>query len=306
MSTGTTFDHLRKRNAIVEAALRRVGAIKPGEAPSHNLMRDAIRDLNDILREEDQDLSGEKAALWAMSSRHLFIEQDHRVYTTDDEAPDKIPEAIVELLHVFFRNANGNDSPVRILSPRDWQATAVKDETGDPQAVFLEKNIVLADQKLFVWPLPSDSDNSAGDTFGDIDTVTGTDGEYYDCILAHEASAQNRPITGADWPLFWQRSTTVGSAWSAASDYTTAKSLLLHFKRPLYDFDGAESDPDMPSGWSSYLLWRLCVVLASSEAFKVSDSTYNRFLKQLDIATNKLFPTKQVKTTDYHNKARYF
>ena len=306
MSTGTTFDHLRKRNQIVEAALRRVGAIKPGEVPSQNLMRDAVRDLNDILREEDQDLSGEKAALWAMSSRHLFIEQGHRIYTPDDEAPDGIPENMMELLNVFWRDTRGTDTPIRILSPRDWQLTTPKDETGDPQAVFVDRTLELADQKLFVWPVPSDSDNTAGDNFGTLSTVIGTDGEYYDCILGHTASAENRPITGADWPLFWQLTTTVGAVWATSTAYTTAQSLLLHFKRPLYDFDGPESDPDMPAGWSSYLLWRLCVSLASGEQFKVQDATYSRFLKQLDIAANKLFPSKRVQSTDYHNKARYF
>lgn len=301
-----TFDHIRKRSHLIEAALRRVGAIKPGEAASHDIVRDAVNDLNDIIREESQDLSGEKAALWAQSSRHVFLESDHRIYTPDDEAPDGIPENLLELLNVFFRNANGNDCPIRILSPRDWERTAVKNETGDPQAVYLQTAVDLADQKLFVWPLPSDDDNAAGDNFGTLSTVVGTDGENYDCILAHTSSSLTRPITGEDWSLFWQFSTTTGATWATDTEYTSALSLLLHFKRPLYDFDLPGSDPDLPSGWSSYLLWRLCVALASSEQYKVSDSTYNRFLKQLDIAATKLFPTKKVKTTDYHNKARYF
>jgi len=286
--------------------LRRVGAVKLGEAASLSLMRGGINDLNDILREEDNDLTGEKAALWALSSRHIFLEADHRIYTADDDLPDGIPENLMELMHAFLRDTTGADTPIGIYSPREWERLTPKNETGDPQGVYLEKAISLPSQKLFVWPIPSVSSVSAGETFGTVSEVTGTDGEYYDCIFPHTSSAQTRPVTGQDWPLFWQRTGTTGATWVTATDYTTGRSIRLQFKRPLYDFDGPDDDPDLPAGWASYLLWRLCITLASGEEFRVSDENFQRFLKQLEIATTKLFPTKIVKSTDYHNKARYF
>lgn len=53
-------------------------------------------------------------------------------------------------------------------------------------------------------------------------TVLGTDGVDYECIRNHTSSADNRPVTGADYKSFWrQLDTTVGPPWVTATAYTS-------------------------------------------------------------------------------------
>lgn len=50
--------------------------------------------------------------------------------------------------------------------------------------------------------------------------VLGTDGFDYECIRGHVAAADNRPITGGDYPTFWKRlDTSVGPAWVTGTSY---------------------------------------------------------------------------------------
>lgn len=52
--------------------------------------------------------------------------------------------------------------------------------------------------------------------------VTGTDGNYYRCILSHtSATATNKPITGTEWSTFWYQDGTTGGVWADATAYSS-------------------------------------------------------------------------------------
>lgn len=57
--------------------------------------------------------------------------------------------------------------------------------------------------------------------------VTGTDFLNYTCIRSHTASASNRPVTGAEWPMYWKQTGTGGSAWVNATAYTAIGDFLI-------------------------------------------------------------------------------
>ena len=52
-------------------------------------------------------------------------------------------------------------------------------------------------------------------------TVLGTDGNYYQCIKAHTATAANCPVTGASWSTYWMKTATATTnVWASGTSYT--------------------------------------------------------------------------------------
>jgi hypothetical protein len=58
-----------------------------------------------------------------------------------------------------------------------------------------------------------------------VSKVVGTDSNDYTCILAHTSTANDKPITGADYAFYWQVSGTTGegTVWSSSTAYTTTQ-----------------------------------------------------------------------------------
>lgn len=59
-------------------------------------------------------------------------------------------------------------------------------------------------------------------------TVIGTDGKTYQCKLRHEALANTRPITGADWEDYWVEGGLAGDTWQFS----------IPARRVFYDVNG--------------------------------------------------------------------
>lgn len=292
MATGTTADSLIKRNRIIEQALRACRALKQGEQADANKMRDGITTLNEILREEDQDQTGQKRSLWAMSEDQIFLTSGVFVYTN----ANGLPSNIQDLQYALFRDITGEDTPLDIVSPNQYEALTPKDEVGDPEKVLLVVDRLLSSQSLKVWPVPT--------SVGTTSVVVGSDGSNYQCIQGHTSSDLNKPATGVNYRHFWKKGGSGGSTWARGSSYTNGVLIQLSYKRPLFDFDLPDDDPDLPSGWGMYLKWRLAIEL--SPIYKVPLEERVWFERQLERAKKMLFPNTQVKTTDVHNKAKYF
>ena len=58
--------------------------------------------------------------------------------------------------------------------------------------------------------------------------MIGTDGNDYDCILAHTANARNKPITGATYATYWSATggTGVGSPWISGASYRVVHEIM--------------------------------------------------------------------------------
>ena len=121
--------------------------------------------------------------------------------------------------------------------------------------------------------------------------------------MGHTSAAINKPITGQDYLTFWQAGGTGAVAWATATAYTHAALLMLTYKRPLYDFDAAGDNPDMPSGWNMYLLYRLAYDLAPEYGIALDERHWlrNEFME----AYNVIFPSTKVKSTSIHNKTSF-
>jgi hypothetical protein len=297
MAVGTTANFVMTRNDVVAAALRKVRAWPEDGNPPLGRVRDAIKALNRLLRHEDNKGVTVNKNLWAISHDAILLAAGSYIYGTSQG----LPSNVLDLFSAHFRNTSGDDSEeLDIITTEEYARLPDKDETGDPSKVYLKRDRLLADQKLYIWPGYSVTNTSLGTS----SVVTGTDALDYTCIKAHESLAINRPITGASYSLYWKQTGTGGSAWATATDYTNQKLLWMAYKRPLFDFDGPYDNPDMPLGWENYLIYKLAVDLAPEFGLPLDD---RRELKNdLKMYENELFPSSRGNANTYHNKAVYF
>lgn len=291
MSIGTTWDSNLTRNELITTAFRKIGGLAGSQALSASQLARGIEALNLIIREEDLKQQGDNKSLWALSTSALPVTANRIIYTT----ADGLDNNITEIVTVMYRDTSGDDTEIDILNEQQYNNLADKNETGDVEAVFLKPNTALASQKLYVWPTPT----AAGTT----SVVTGTDANTYRCIMGHTSSTDNKPITGGDWSSYWQLGGSSPAAWATATAYTNGNVILITFKRPLYDFDLAGDNPDMPSGWNRYLIYRLAHDLAAEYGVALDERNWieAQFIK----AYSLLFPSIKPKTTD-RPKAKFY
>jgi hypothetical protein len=294
MATGSTADFALTRNEIIASAIRKCKAWpEDGNMPVHKI-RDAIRALNLILRQEDLKQTGLAKSNWALSTVALPLVAGRYIFSSDEDLPN-----ILELQSVTVRGTDGDDSvPIDIISADDYSALSPKNETGDPTKVYLRRARLLEDQRLYVWPAPSSV--TAGDSVIQSEVT-------YTCILKHTSATENKPGSGASADLYWKAGdTATGSAdtWATATEYDNGDLIILNFKRPLYDFDTQYDNPDMPLGWEDYLIYKLAVRLAPEYDLGMEQRTMLKM--ELADIERELVPAAREKTNQTHNLARFF
>lgn len=293
MSTGTTSDFALTRNEVIASALRKVkGWPEDGNPPVHKL-REAVRALNLVIRSEDLKQTGLAKSAWALDTAYIPLTAGRYIIGSDEGLP-----TIQELISVMLRGVDGGDEgPLDIVSFEDYTSFSAKNETGDPQRVYLKRARIYTDQKLYLWP--AHTSVTAGDSVVQSDYT-------YTCILGHTSSSENKPGSGASWQLYWKLGAQTLSAdtWVTATAYDNGETLVLNFKRPLYDFDGPYDNPDVPLGWEDYLIYKLAIRLAPEYGLAPDERA---MLKQ-DLAQieQELVPAAREKTNTTHNKACFY
>jgi len=287
MAIGTTADFNLSRNDLITLAYRKIGI-----TATSTLITRAADALNLIIREEDAKGTRQAKNLWALSSGALQLADASHVYSSTEG----LSSSILDLVSVVYRDTSGDDVPVDIIDGQQWEQIDDKNQAGDTLKVHLTENIDLSAKLLYVWPGVS--------SVGTTSEVTGSDSLNYQCIMGHTSAAANKPITGQNWRLYWVQQGSAGSAWVTATAYTNGEFLLYTYKRPLYDFDLSTDNPDMPSSWTRYLMWRLVHDICPE--FDV-DMESRRWIKtQYLDAANDLFGHSVANTTDIHNKGLYY
>ena len=294
MSTGTTFDFVLTRDEVIREALKKVGGYPPDGQVPFDKLTGAISTLNRIIRQEDRKGTGGNINLWAVSTDFLILSAGGYIYSTTEGLANNI----IELETAYFRGVSGDDTPIDIITLAEYDAAITKNDTGDPQCVYLQQNRLPGSHKLIINPAPSSV--TAGDE------VTGTDALNYTCILKHEAATINKPITGASYSLYWKQTGSSGVAWASGTDYANGEIIRYSYKRPLYDFDGATDNPDMPQGWEQYLIYRLAYELASDTDYNMSPEKITLLARGYKEAYADIFPSTQPQTNSHHNKAMYY
>lgn len=294
MATGTTANFGMKRNELILSALRKITRLNENEQLSMLQLDAAVRALNLVIRQEDMRGTDAAKNLWALSEAALFLRVSGHIYG----ATQGLKENIRDMVSMVYRDSSGGDCPVEMVDARTWGRLNDKNDRGEPEKVYFKRDRLLENQQLLIDRAPT--------SIGTTSVVVGTDNDPYSCILKHESSSENQPITGADWPLYWQKNVTATpSAWADETDYTNGSLLFYVYKRPLFDFDEPTDNPDVPAGWEQYLIYRLAIDLAPE--YNVPNEKLQAQLRPALVeAREMLFPSARSGAEDFHNKADFF
>lgn len=293
MVTGTTFDSVLRRDELITSALRKITKFSENEALSALQLDAAVRALNLIIRAEDLKGTDQAKNLWALSEAAVFVRVGGYIYGVDQGLKPNIRD----MVSVVYRDRAGGDSPLEMTDARTWGRMTDHKDQGDPEKVYFKRDRLLTNQQFLLDRAPT--------SLGTSSVVIGTDNHSYSCILAHTSAAENRPITGASYPLYWQKGTATPTAWVTATAYTNAELLYYVYKRPLFDFDKPTDNPDVPSGWENYLIYRLAMDLAPE--YNVAAEKINVLLRPALVESREiLFASARSGAEDFHHKATYY
>lgn len=288
MPIGSTHDSNLTRDQLITQAYKMIGVLEEGETLSAALQSDAILSLNMILRH----LSDQDVYLHALSTSALTLIANTWVYTSSNG----LPTTIQRLVAVVYRDSSAMDWPVDILSREQYEALPDKLAIGDPAHAFLSDDLTIAARTLRIHPTLSSVNTQS--------VVTGTDSNAYKCIKSHTADSTNRPITGANYLQYWDAGGSSPAAWSSGTAYLAPQLLRLTSERPLYDFDAATDNPEIPSSHTLFLKYRLAGDLAPN--FNLSVDRI-KFLHDLaDVWFFKTFKKSMQKHTTARPVVRYF
>lgn len=285
-----TFDSNLTRTQLIMASYRKIGALRGSVISTEQLTR-GIEALNLIIREEDLKGTGLEKNLWALKTATVQLQAGGYVYTPDDG----LASDIREIETAYYRDTSGDDVSVYIITKEQYEALDDKDETGDVEKIYLQINKNLSCQKLHIWPAPT--------SVGTTSEVIGSDGENYRCIMGHTSATINKPVTGSSYRLFWEEGGTSGTTWVTATAYTNGELIRYAYKRPLYDM-GAGENPDMPAGWTRYLMFRLAYDMSFDHGILLDErkALEYEYMK----ARAEIFPSTKQVMTNFHNKATFF
>lgn len=290
MAIGTTADFVLKRWEIIESAYRKCRALKPGRQLSHEQLVFGTRDLNLIIRQESH-IEQRRKHLYALSTDYIIMIADQHIYDNTD-----IPSDIERIEHAWYRTNGGDDTPIKILDKKTYDAIPNKDERGEPTAIYFERDITLANRKIRIYP--------ALDSITTASEVAGSASGSYVCVMKHTSATLNRPTSGDGWELYWKSFGTSVTAWAAATAYVQTEVIGFTYRRPLADFDLPTDNPDMPLGWDLYLIYKLASHLAIDVG--LSSREIDDLKSFAHEAETELFPSTGSATEEVHNKGTYF
>jgi len=287
---GITSDFHITRDELIELAYHDLKVLAEGEVLSTPLLVTGIKKLNLIIREVD--LAGKH--LWAIAATPstVTLVSNTFVYTS----ANGLPSTILSLVEASYRDAASLDRPLKILTTEQYEGLENKTETGEPDWVYLTENKTVASKTLYVGPTLSSVNTQS--------VVTGTDAIVYRCIRTHTADSTTRPVTGANYLLYWEVGGSGPSVWTTGTSYTAPQLLRLWFKRPLFDFDSASDNPDMPQGWASWLQQELAIRLSAGHNVPLEKVNQLRSLR--NESYERIFRSVQPETTELHHKTLYF
>lgn len=147
---GTTSTVTLTRTQLIQKAFKIVGI----DSPSAAEMADAVLELNTLIKLIDV----EGRWLWCVSHTPstLTTVASQASYTVSG---DSLANDILDVETVHWMQSSTDSIPLTVFDATQAQETGLRDDTGQPVAVYLEKRPVLANQKLWVYPTPSTAYN---------------------------------------------------------------------------------------------------------------------------------------------------
>lgn len=133
---------------IITRAMRSIGVLASGETPSANQANDALVSLNDLLA----SLANESLTIYAETTDSLTLDgSTSYTYGTGGDINSVRP---ISINRCYFRNTDGSDYEVRMITAREYADIGVKDTSTDfPDVVYINTTFPLT--TIYPWPLSS-------------------------------------------------------------------------------------------------------------------------------------------------------
>lgn len=141
MATSGSIDFSMTAQALATWALRKVGAVAAVDTPSAEDMRDAISDLNLMLKS------------WQMTGPNLFRQTFGAVTLVAGTANYVLTPKPHRVIEARYRNAHGVDVPMNTLTRQDYVDLPLKTSSGVPTNYYVDYQRAAA--TMYVWPVPS-------------------------------------------------------------------------------------------------------------------------------------------------------
>ena len=135
----TDFDFIQERNALIEQALGKVGALTLGEVMSAEQVLQGARVLNSMIKH------------WQSKHIHLWTIQEH---TESAVAADSFALPTDPGVIAIDRAAYLNDTteePIKIISYREYKEIPDKDTAGNPTVICVAPE---ANPTAYLYPVP--------------------------------------------------------------------------------------------------------------------------------------------------------
>lgn len=286
-----TIDDVLTRTELITQAFRKLRVLAPGGTANATQLAAGVSALNLITREQSA-VGKALRATWAIGHATLPLTNGAGSFTVNEG----LVEDLEELLDIQYRDISGVDYPMEILTAAQYAELPDKDAVGTPCAAWLTGAVRTRDRRLLIWPRRPTVEAPW--------RVTGTDGRPYRCIMRHTGIESARPITGANWRLFWELDTQTSIAWAVDTAYTHGELIRYSYRRPLLSFSAATDDPDMPPEWTRFLLYRLAHDLSFD--FKAEKALRDDLKIEYLQAYEVIAPNSYPESSDYHNKVTFF
>jgi len=184
---------------IITSAMKKIGALGPGEAPEAHEIADGLSALNRMLN------------LWSAKRLMVYVTTQDSHALTEGTASYTIGSGAtiattrpMKILSGFVRDSNGVDTPLNIRSIEDYNGFAQKTLTGPPEVLAYRPGYTTG--TIYLYPAPGSGYTlyiESHKPLGELATATTEftfPGEYEEAVIynlaVRLAADYGRPLTG--------------------------------------------------------------------------------------------------------------
>lgn len=199
MAKTGTYSYSATTGTILEEALRKLGVIEESVSITSAQISDATPTLEMYLK----SLGNYGLMVWKVQKVNKTAVAGTASYTPSSTY------RYTEITDVQWRDSDGNDSPLTMISREEYSRIPDKDAAGQPTQCWYDKDSVVGSDLLYVWPVP-DSSNAGN---GEVIVITGT-------IPIQDADDSSPDGTyDIDLPAEWLEAVAYGMAVRLAPSY---------------------------------------------------------------------------------------
>lgn len=140
---------------LISGALRALGVLASGEAPTANEQTDAFNSLNDML----DSWANERLTLYATVRASYALIPNHNPHTIGTEgSPDFSATRPIRIdrASLVLASSGNAELPIKVQSDHEWQITQGKVTTGMPVFLWYDSQYPLAN--IWLQPVPVEAD----------------------------------------------------------------------------------------------------------------------------------------------------